>query len=77
MGTPPSPLGRGMTHAPARPAAQPHAPLPARTGRTRPGPATRQTTLILAALPKSARAARGVLKTSLTLWGLARLSDDA
>ncbi len=46
-----------MTHAPAHPVA-----LPARTGRTRPGPATRQTSLILGPLPTAPGTARATLQ---------------
>src|ERR1039458_2119505 len=53
------------------------APLPARTGRTRPGPATRQTSLILGPLATAPGTARGTLNTALILWGLTHLSDDA
>ena len=52
------------------------APLPARTHRTRPGPATRQTSLILGPLPTAPAAARGILSTSLILWGLPHLQDN-
>jgi anti-sigma regulatory factor (Ser/Thr protein kinase) len=61
-----------MTSAPAHPVA-----LPVRTGRTRPGPATRQTSLILGPLATAPGTARGTLSTALTLWGLAHLNDDA
>jgi anti-sigma regulatory factor (Ser/Thr protein kinase) len=68
-----------MTSAPAHAAARPDtaaAPLPARTGRTRPGPATRQTSLILGPLATAPGTARGTLSTALILWGLAHLTDD-
>jgi anti-sigma regulatory factor (Ser/Thr protein kinase) len=69
-----------MTSAPAHAAARPDtapAPLPARTGRTRSGPATRQTSLILGPLATAPGTARGTLHTALILWGLAHLSDTA
>jgi anti-sigma regulatory factor (Ser/Thr protein kinase) len=67
-----------MTSAPAHTAARPAAaPLPARTGRTRPGPATRQTSLTLGPLDTAPGTARGTLHATLTLWGLAHLSDTA
>src|ERR1035438_8477150 len=47
------------------------------TGRTRPGPATRQTSLILRPLATAPGTARGTLNTTLTLWGLTHLSDTA
>ena len=53
------------------------APLPVRTGRTRPGPATRQTSLILRPLTTAPGTARGTLHTALTLWGLTHLSHTA
>jgi hypothetical protein len=66
-----------MTPAAAQPAAAPVA-LPVRTGRTRPGPATtQQTTLILPAIPESARAARAHARAVLTAWNLAHLTDLA
>jgi anti-sigma regulatory factor (Ser/Thr protein kinase) len=70
-----------MTPAAPRAAAAPGAApvaLPARTGPARrPGPATRQTALILAPLPESARAARRRAEAALTLWGLAHHSATA
>lgn len=70
-----------MNPATGRTAARPEtghpAPLPARTHRQRPGPATRDTSLILGPLPTAPATARGVLKTSLPLWGLAHLTNDA
>jgi anti-sigma regulatory factor (Ser/Thr protein kinase) len=64
-----------MTSPPAHAAA--HA-LTARTGPARrPGPDTRQTSLILGPLPTAPAAARGVLKTALILWGLPHLEDTA
>jgi len=61
-----------MTSAPAHAAA---APLPVRAGRTGPGPATRQTSLILGPLATAPGTARGTLRAALILWGLAHLSD--
>jgi anti-sigma regulatory factor (Ser/Thr protein kinase) len=51
--------------------------LPVRTVRTRPGPATRQTSLILAPVRKVPRAARRHIEAALTVWGLAHLTDLA
>jgi anti-sigma regulatory factor (Ser/Thr protein kinase) len=64
--------------APPRPEAQ-HAPapLPARTHRTRPGPATRQTSLLLGSVKTAPRTARATLKAALATWGLTPLSDTA
>jgi hypothetical protein len=73
MSTPPAPAP-----AAARPGAGPgHAPLPARTARTRPGPATRQTSLILGPVSTAPSCARGTLHEALTRWGLAHLSEPA
>jgi anti-sigma regulatory factor (Ser/Thr protein kinase) len=69
-----------MTSPPARaaePAPTAPAPLPARTHRTRPGPATRQTSLILDPRPTAPADARRILSTSLILWGLPHLQDAA
>jgi anti-sigma regulatory factor (Ser/Thr protein kinase) len=67
-----------MTPATGHPAARPGtapAPLPARTGRTY--PATRKTSLILGPLTTAPGTARSTLNTTLTLWGLTHLSNDA
>jgi len=69
-----------MTPAAAHAAARPDevaAPLPARTGRTRPGPATRQTSLVLGPLATAPGTARGTLNATLILWGLTHLSGTA
>ena len=50
-------------------------PGPARTARTRPGPATRQTSLILGPVSTAPRCARGTLHEALTRWGLDDLSE--
>lgn len=64
--------------APARSQA-PHSPatLPARTSRQRPGPATPTHTLVLDPDDHAPRHARAATRTSLTLWGLPHLIDDA
>jgi len=69
MSTPPAP-------ADARPDAGPgYAPLPARTAPTRRGPATCQTSLILAADSTAPGYARGTLHQALTRWGLGHISE--
>ena len=54
-----------------------HAPLPARTARTRPGPVTRQTSLILGPVSTAPGCARGTLREALARWDLAHLTSDA
>jgi anti-sigma regulatory factor (Ser/Thr protein kinase) len=64
----------------AKAAAQPEtvrAGLPVRTVRTRPGPAIRQTSLLLGSVATAPRTARGVIKATLSTWGLGYLTDDA
>src|SRR5260370_26355486 len=68
------------TRAPgaARPeAATGPAVLPARTGRQRPGPATRDRSLILGPIMKSASTARGTVNEALKAWGLGHLTETA
>jgi anti-sigma regulatory factor (Ser/Thr protein kinase) len=60
----------------ARPDPAP-APLPARTGRQHPGPATPTHTLMLNPDDQAPGYARAATRTSLTLWGLAHLASDA
>jgi hypothetical protein len=60
----------------ARPDPAP-APLPVRTGRQHPGPATPTHALMLDPDDHAPRHARAATRTSLTLWGLAHLTDDA
>jgi anti-sigma regulatory factor (Ser/Thr protein kinase) len=69
MSTPIHHRERGTARAPA--------PLPVRAGSTRPGPATRQTTLTLGPVATAPGDARATLKTALILWGLAHLTADA
>ncbi len=62
--------------APARPEAAP-APLPVRTRRQRPGPATRSHALMLDPDDKAPRYARAAARASLGFWDLRHLTDDA
>ena len=65
-----------MTSAPAHPATRPDpGPLPARTQRQRPDPATRERTLLLGPVDTAPRCARATLSESLTLWGLRHLNE--
>ncbi len=71
-------------HAPAPAATRPEAapappPLPGRRrpGTHRPGPATRQTSLILGPVDTAPGDARAALKAALATWGLAHLSEPA
>lgn len=66
-----------MTSAAGRAAWPEAAPvtLPVRTGRTRSGPATRQTSLMLGPVKTAPRCARGTLHEALTRWGLGHLSE--
>jgi anti-sigma regulatory factor (Ser/Thr protein kinase) len=75
--TPPS-----ASHVPAPAATRPEAappplPGPRSPGTHRPGPATRQTSLILGAVATAPRDARATLKAALVTWGLAHLSEFA
>jgi anti-sigma regulatory factor (Ser/Thr protein kinase) len=60
----------------ARPDPAP-APVPARTGRQHPGPATPTHALMLDPDDQASRHARAATRTSLTLWGHGHLADDA
>ena len=53
------------------------APLPVRAARTRPGPATRQTSLLIGPVTTAPMTARGVVRASLATWGLGHLTEDA
>jgi anti-sigma regulatory factor (Ser/Thr protein kinase) len=53
------------------------APLPARTQPQRPGPATRERTLLLGPVDTAPRCARATLTETLTPWGLHHLTGDA
>jgi anti-sigma regulatory factor (Ser/Thr protein kinase) len=69
-----------MTATPAPAAtgpAQRPAALPTRTSRQRPGPAAPTHALVLDADDHAPKHARAATRTSLTLWGLAHLTDDA
>jgi hypothetical protein len=67
-----------MTSPLAHPATRPDTgPLPVRTGRQRPGPATLERALLLGAIDTAPRCARATIAECLTLWGLGHLTDDA
>jgi anti-sigma regulatory factor (Ser/Thr protein kinase) len=51
-------------------------PLPVRTRRQRPGPATRDTTLMLGPLDTAPGDARATLRLALKVWGLPQLTED-
>ena len=59
------------------PPGQQPAPLPARTRRQRPGPATPTHALMLDPDNTAPRHARAATRTSLALWNLPHLTDDA
>jgi anti-sigma regulatory factor (Ser/Thr protein kinase) len=66
------------TTASTRPEAAPGmAALPIRSTRTRPGPAKRDTSLILGPRDTAPADARATLRLSLKVWGLSHLADDA
>jgi len=52
-------------------------PLPARTQRTRPGPARHDTSCMLGPRDTAPADARATLRLTLTTWGLAHASDEA
>ncbi len=53
------------------------APLPVRTGRTRPGPRTQAASLLLDPDDTAPARARAAVRDALTQWGLAHLTADA
>ncbi len=73
MTSPPAPAPSRTEAAPGQ---QP-APLPARTRRQRPGPATPTHALMLDPDNTAPRHARAATRTSLALWNLPHLTDDA
>lgn len=63
---------------PMRPEAAPGlTALPVRTDRTRPGPATRDTSLLLGPVDTAPADARATLRLTLMTWGLAHLTGPA
>ena len=53
------------------------APLPFRTARRGPGPATRTSSLVLGAVETAAGCARDATRDALAQWGLRHLTEDA
>ena len=71
MSTPATRVG-ARTESPLAPA-----PLPVRTVRQRPGPATRTSSLVLGAVETAPGCARDVTRDALAQWGLRHLTEDA
>ena len=67
-------MSHPATTAPPDPAP---APLPGRTSRQHPGPATPTHTLMLDPDDTAPRHARAATRASLALWGLTHLTEDA